>query len=83
MYGPFLHMLNSLDLKPLILSTILDFHLMLKVKASMDQFLEGLQTLGVLSEVKSQPLLFEPFFLYAKLNIDAGNCLFSPCRVIF
>ena len=75
--------LNSLDLKPLILSTILDFHLMLKVKASMDQFLEGLQTLGVLSEVKSQPLLFEPLFLYAKLNIDAGNCLFSPCRVIF
>eukprot|EP00731_Ephydatia_muelleri_P032653 Em0024g197a len=45
--------LNSLDLKPLILSTILDFHLMLKVKASMDQFLEGLQTLGVLSEVKN------------------------------
>ena len=54
--------LNNLDLKPLLLSTILDFHLMLKVKASMDQFLEGLQTLGVLSEVKSQPLLFEPFF---------------------
>ncbi|KAL5475336.1 hypothetical protein EMCRGX_G025133 [Ephydatia muelleri] len=45
--------LNSLDLKPLILSTILDFHLMLKVKASMDQFLEGLQTLGLLSEVKN------------------------------
>ncbi|KAL5491583.1 hypothetical protein EMCRGX_G016897 [Ephydatia muelleri] len=74
--------LNSLDLKPLILSTILDFHLMLKVKASMDQFLEGLQTLGVLSEVKSQPLLFEPYFLYAKLNIDA-DILRSILRVDF
>ena len=46
---------------------------MFKVKAAMDQFLEGLDTLGVLSEVRKQPTLFTDFFLYSEQNIDAGN----------
>ena len=46
---------------------------MFKVKPAMDQFLEGLDTLGVLSEVQKQPTLFTDFFLYSEQNIDAGN----------
>ena len=34
--------------RPALLGALLDYHLMIKVKAEMDQFKEGLQTLGYL-----------------------------------
>lgn len=43
--------LNNSDLKPLILSTMLDFHLMLKVKAAHDQLLEAIEAFRILNEV--------------------------------
>ena len=38
----------TLSDRPAIMSALLDYHLMIKVKAEMDQFKEGLQTLGYL-----------------------------------
>lgn len=37
---------------------LLDYHLILKVKAAMDQFIEGLEHLGVFTEVRKNPVMF-------------------------
>ena len=42
---------------------LLDYHCLLKVKAEMDQFVEGLKSLGVLEMVKCHPDLFAPLFV--------------------
>ena len=67
----FLNPVNSFDLKPVIISTLLDYHLMLKVKAAMDQFIEGLENPGTLKEIRKSPSLFQHYFLHTK-KIDAG-----------
>ena len=41
-----------------------DYHCMVKVKAEMDQFLEGLDIAGVAVNVKSQPHIMKPAFQY-------------------
>ena len=41
-----------------VISALLDYHLMGKVKAEMDQFMEGLETLGFFDAVKRNPKLF-------------------------
>ena len=47
------------DTKDLV-SAMIDYHLMLKVKSMMDQFMEGLNEMGVLQKIQEQPLLWEP-----------------------
>ncbi len=46
-----------------IQSALLDYHCMLKVKAEMDQFSEGLADVGVLKYVKKYPDLMKSLFI--------------------
>ena len=48
---------------------LLDYHCMLKVKASMDQFIEGLKELHVLDLIKKYPQLTKPFFVSERRNL--------------
>ena len=52
-----------------VLSTaLLDYHLMVKVKMEMDEFREGLQTLGTLDMIKENPSLWAPYFRHGPVN---------------
>ena len=44
---------------------LLDYHCLLKVKAEMDQFAEGLKSLGVLDMMKRHPDLFSSLLMVA------------------
>ena len=57
--------LNQLSLadKKVIISSLVDFHLFMKVKAVMDQFNEGLALGGVLSLMKDYCDLLRPMFV--------------------
>ena len=54
-------------------STLLDYHCMLKVKASMDQFLEGLEDLKVLCFLQKYPEIIKPFFVDDNKIITSGS----------
>lgn len=56
-----------------LLSILLDYHLMIKAKAAMDQFLDGLKTLGVLEAVRDNPKVFQDFFVYKVVPITGGK----------
>ena len=49
--------------KSTLKSALVDYHCMLKVKAVMDQFCEGLQEVGVLQLVRVHPNIFKPLFV--------------------
>jgi hypothetical protein len=49
---------------PGIIEALLDYHLLVKVKASLDQFIEGLCTLNFFDELKANPLIWKPYFIY-------------------
>ena len=55
-----------------LLSALIDYHLMVKVKAEMDQYREGLQTLGFLEVLKSNPGQWQSYFVAEKKNLTAG-----------
>ena len=56
-----------------IRSILLAYHCFLKVKSEMDQFLDGLNTTGVLAYVKSSPVSLKKMFLApTKCEITAG-----------
>ena len=73
MIGPFQYK------KEEILSVLLDYHLMIKMKAEMDQYIEGLEQLGVLVAVRNNPDLFRDFFVYNEVPISAGKTLKIWC----
>ena len=62
----------TLSDRPAIISALLDYHLMIKVKAEMDQFKEGLQTLGYLKVLQLDPSLWEEYFLDKNMPLTAG-----------
>ena len=55
-----------------VLGALLDYHLMIKVKAEMDQFKEGLQSLGYLECLQSNPSLWKEYFLDSSVPLTAG-----------
>ena len=57
--------LCRLDLndKNTLKSALVDYHCLLKVKAAMDQFCDGLQQVGVLQLVRTHSKLFKPLFV--------------------
>lgn len=46
-----------------VVSALIDFHLMAKMKGFMDQFIDGLKVLGMLEKIKQQPSIWEPLFV--------------------
>ena len=43
-------------------AALLDYHCLLKVKAEMDQFMDGLNDVGVLEYIRKYPDLLKPLF---------------------
>ncbi len=54
-------------------AVLIDYHCMIKVKACMDQFAEGLQELQTLEIMKKYPELMKPLFVFNEEVITAGN----------
>ena len=80
-----LTMNNTKDL----VSAMIDYHLMLKVKSMMYQFMEGLSEMGVLKKIQEQPLLWEPLFLCTDTLLTSGmniymvqSTLLNPAPII-
>ena len=67
--------LNSLSLndKPDIMSILTDYHCMLKSKAAVDQFAEGLECTGVLHYIRHHADLMKSLFTHQKSVLTAGN----------
>ena len=59
--------------KESIVSALVDYHLLIKVKAEMDQLKTGLASLGFLQELQSNPKLWEPYFMAVQDPLNAGN----------
>jgi len=53
----------KMDDKAMIKNNLIDYYCLLKVKAEMDQFAEGLQDLGLLDMMRRQPALFKNLFV--------------------
>ena len=59
-------------------SALLDYHCMVKVKAEMDQFSDGMQTLQVLDFIKLYPEQMRPLFV-ATNNVVTAYLLVKLC----
>ena len=73
----------KLSNRPAVLGALLDYHLMIEVKAEMDQF-KGLQTLGYLEVLQSNPSMWEEYFLDADVPLTAGMCSIhnNVCNIV-
>ena len=64
----------TMDDKITLIQTMTLHHVLLRSKAEMDQFCEGLQALGVLNAVREYPDLMRPFFTNSAVqNLTAGD----------
>ena len=64
--------LLKIDDKDNIISLIKDYHCLIKPKAAMDQFIEGLGHGGVLDSIKRFMQLMKPLFTPGHSAISAG-----------
>lgn len=49
------------------------FYTTLKVKAEMDQFMEGKEVLGIMSSVRKSPNLCRPLFVCRETELTKGE----------
>ena len=63
----------TLDDVQKVSSALIDFHCMLKVKAAMDQFKNGLKTLGLLNMLEENPSLWKPLFVSSSTPLNTGE----------
>ncbi len=49
-----------------LVASIVLYHLMIKVKSSMDQFLDGLQSISLLNLLRDDPEVWKPLFVNEK-----------------
>ena len=57
-----------------IIRVLKRYHTLIKVKAEIDQFIEGLQCLGIDRCIKEHPELKEPLFVNRSKSLTAGMC---------
>lgn len=55
-----------------LLSLIIDYHCIIKPKAAIDQFIEGLQCSGIMHYVQHYPDIIKPLFCKPKSPLTAG-----------
>ena len=58
-----------------MLSTLASHYCLLNVKAELDQFCEGLETLGLLAEIKNHPQVFRCLFVSGENALTAGTVI--------
>lgn len=58
-----------------IVNVMAIYHTILKVKAQLDQFLEGLKSLLIDKQIKLHPDVMQPLFVYQpSKKVTAGKC---------
>ena len=58
----------TLSNKEEIAHAMLDYHLIAKLKCAMDQFMEGLNEYQLLDNIRQNPTLWKPMFVYSVSN---------------
>ena len=58
--------------KHVVSSVLVNYHCMTKVKASMDQYMEGLESLGLLSRIQADPSKWKNFFMDMGVTVDSS-----------
>ena len=71
-YSKPITMLSIADI-PEIRSTLVDYCCILKVKAAMDQFKEGLDIAGLGRYLREKPELIKPLFVNSQKALTAGE----------
>lgn len=66
---------TSVSDKQEIIASLIDYHCMTKVKAAMDQYIEGLDVLGVLVAIRNNPVWFEPLFVSPDIPLTSSKLL--------
>lgn len=56
-----------------LVSTLITYHLFIKVKAHMDQFHEGLESFGFGSYISKYYFLLRPLFVHEKVGLTAST----------
>ena len=56
-----------------ILSVMIDYHMMGKVKSAMDQYIEGLKVYDILHKIRSHPDIWKPMFTKQSKPLDPGS----------
>ena len=54
------------------LQATLKAHLLLRVKAELDQFAKGLTMCGILDSIRKHPMVMAPYFVRVPLDLSAG-----------
>lgn len=69
-----LMVLSSLKIsdKANLLSLMIDYHCIIKPKAAIDQFIEGLQCSGIMHYMQHYPVIVKPLFCQPKSPLTAG-----------
>lgn len=62
----------SLNDRPDLISALLDYHLMARVKTEMDQFIDGLHTFNFLDMVREDPTMWRSFFVRNTSGLTPG-----------
>ena len=60
-----------------IASTLLDYHFVFKVNSEMDQYKDGLNTFGLLDNLRCNPELWKPYFVFKPSVITPGWLIVS------
>lgn len=63
----------TMEDKGAVSTVLLNYHCMTKVKAAMDQFIEGLESLELLLRIRSDHSNWKDFFVDSGVTVDAGN----------
>lgn len=71
-YNKPLSLLTMEDLDNILLC-ITDYHCLIKVKASMDQFIDGLISGSVMDSIRNHSLLLKPMFCPSPSQLTAGK----------
>lgn len=52
-----------------LIDSLTQYHLLVKVKCSVDQFIRGLENVGILSLIRSNPEVWKPLFVYTGAHL--------------
>ena len=62
----------SMEDKSVVSLILVNYHCMIKVKAAMDQYMEGLESLGLLSRIQADPSKWKDFFVDTGVAVNSG-----------
>ena len=60
-----------------IVRVMATYHTLVKVKAQIDQFVDGLRSVSVYEQIKNYPDLMQPLFVYQTSKLTAGKCVMT------